>query len=693
MLWRERYRVAAAGVLAGTALLAVFDSVARAQTDPPGLSVLYLALALALSALYAGFTDWNRIRPIWRLLPALGSMLAVLAAIFWADSAATAHASIGLAAVTVLTLTYVGFVLPPGSALFFSPVVVLILLSAHLREEFWVSLALPLVAVPVSALLGELVSALTDRSLRTASRFSSRQTQLSRLEDVLRRFTRPSSLEEAAHEVAEAAVDIFQVERATVVLRDNEGDLIQTNLGPSRNEIPAPETAQLVAETIGGDEPRLVPTGGPNEHVLVLPLPAADVPAGAVVVHPLTPDDPEFVLDLARLFGTQVGIAIEHLFVIERLERATTRDELTGIGNRKHADALLDSLEEGDALILLDLDGFKEVNDTLGHAAGDQVLQDLSAHLRHCLRDSDTSARLGGDEFLVVAHRAFADPLAVADRILIGWSTKPGSTTISAGVALHEPDMEAAETMERADQALYQAKAAGKNRAHRWYEGMSSQAVDPAFEATPFDEPATDEAIVGEAIADPDPTDRDEAVDGTAPDEEISPDHELGADEDETGLNPTIALADDAALARGEATDTDGADTADGTLDNQADAVTAAGDPTTVDPDAGPEPEPHPEPDERVQAPAPPAPPVPPTSPGNGLNTEGDDEPSAVPERRQTMIGADDHDDDRAPQGEPIMPPEPPRPPSNDDYDLVANEWVGAGMDELQPSVTESDHR
>jgi len=487
VLWRERYRVAACGMLLGTALLAVLDFFARTETDPPGESVLYLALALVLSALYAGFTNWNKLAPVWRILPAVAAVLGILGAIFWANSAATAHASIGFAAAAVLVLTYVGFTLPPGSALFFSPVVVLVLLSAHLREEFRVSLALPLVAVPVAALLGELVSALTDRSLRTADRSSSRKERLTRLEDVLRRFTRPSSLEEAAHEVAEAAIEIFEVERSTVVLRDNHQQLISVTLGPSSDEVPDPETATLVAETIGGDEPRLVPTRN-SLNLLVLPLPAADVPAGAVVVHPIAPDDPEFSLDLARLFGTQVGIAIEHLFKISELEHATTRDELTGIGNRKHANSLLESLGDGDAVILLDLDGFKEVNDTQGHAAGDQVLQELSAHLRRCLRDSDTSARLGGDEFLVVARRAFADPLAVADRILIGWSRNGRGTTLSAGVALHEPEVATTETLERADQALYQAKTAGKNRAHMWYPGLAAFSTngqaDPAKPTT-----------------------------------------------------------------------------------------------------------------------------------------------------------------------------------------------------------------
>jgi len=457
--------MASAALLFSAALLAILDFVAR-HADDRGPSILYLALALLFAGIYSLFTDWSRLKPIFRLIPALLVLAAMLASIYWADTADTSHAVIGFAAGAVLVLSYVGFVLPPGSALLFSPFVVGVVLAANRVEEFHVGLAVPLIGVPVAAAIGELISALVDRSVRTARWFSSRSERLARLDDVLRRFRRPSSLQQAATEVAIAAQEIFEAQRATVVLRDVVGGLIPVTIGPSSDEEPNPETAELVADAIGGDEPRLVPSG--RDTMLVLPLPAADVPAGAVVVHPVPDEDPAFTIDLARLFGTQVGIAIEHLFVINQLQRASTRDELTGIGNRKHADALINSLEEGDALILLDLDGFKEVNDTMGHTAGDQVLQDLSNHLRACLRDSDTSARLGGDEFLVVARKAFSDPVAVAQRILRGWADQGRSTTLSAGVALHDTTVDVAETFDRADQALYSAKAAGKNRAQMW---------------------------------------------------------------------------------------------------------------------------------------------------------------------------------------------------------------------------------
>jgi diguanylate cyclase (GGDEF)-like protein len=85
-------------------------------------------------------------------------------------------------------------------------------------------------------------------------------------------------------------------------------------------------------------------------------------------------------------------------------------DELTGLPNRRlFADRLTNAIDRSDrmrtrlALLILDLNGFKAINDTMGHQAGDQVLREVSAHLRRSVRASDTLARLGGDEFIVVA--------------------------------------------------------------------------------------------------------------------------------------------------------------------------------------------------------------------------------------------------------------------------------------------------
>ena len=465
--------MAAAVLLGGSALLALLDLAARSgATDASAIETL-IAIALALSAVAAAFIPWESFTNPWvRLIPAAVATAALVGGITMGGVASTRYAPVGLTLVASLILGFIGFVSAPGLSLTLSPIMLLTLLLAYWRESDRLSLALPLVAAPASALAAEFVSALVDRVTRSGTQGDTRLQRLGQLEDVLRRFRQPGSLEQAAHQVAAAATEIFDVERTTVVLRDRDDRLIPVTDGPPSPHDPSGEMARLVAEAIRGEQPKFVPARD-GATMLVLPLPAKNAPAGAVLAYPISTDDPGYTLDLARLFGVQIGIAIEHLYLIHELTQATRVDELTGIGNRRHADALLASLAPGDALIVIDLDGFKVINDTYGHPAGDQLLQTLSAHLRACLRDSDTSARLGGDEFLIVARRAHADPLAVARRILDGWDYQrhrsSGPTpTLSAGVALHELGRTSAETFDRADQALYEAKRRGKNQAQLW---------------------------------------------------------------------------------------------------------------------------------------------------------------------------------------------------------------------------------
>ncbi len=464
--WRTRIRTASAILLFGTALLCLVDALDRqSKGQHVGLAIT-LSLCLVVTGGLSLVMPWRSIGPLWRAIPFLTVVAATMAAISDGAIFSSPNVAVGLSVVGAMALTYLGVVSRPGVALLGGLVVLGVMLVASIQEPDAVGLAVPLFAIPVSALVAELISALAARTKTISDRDVQRIARLTKLEDVLRGFRRPGSLIQAADQVAIAARDIFEVQRVTVVLRDAAGGLIPVTIGPPSPRAPDKSTADLVSETIGGKEPLLVPTGY-NGTMLVLPLPAAEAPAGAVLVYPVPDDDPSFTLDLARLFGVQVGIAIEHLFEIDKLSKASTRDELTGLGNRRHADALLQALQVGDAVIVLDLDGFKRVNDTFGHPAGDEVLRELSAHLQDALRDSDTSARLGGDEFLIVARRAHADPLAVAERVINGWSSaNHAQTTLSAGVALHQPGVKPDDTFQRADQALLKAKAAGKNQAN-----------------------------------------------------------------------------------------------------------------------------------------------------------------------------------------------------------------------------------
>ncbi|OJF16055.1 putative bifunctional diguanylate cyclase/phosphodiesterase [Couchioplanes caeruleus] len=165
-----------------------------------------------------------------------------------------------------------------------------------------------------------------------------------------------------------------------------------------------------------------------------------------------------------------------------QLARQASCDPLTELGNRKlfldHAtDALADADDTMTAVILFDLDGFKEVNDTYGHATGDELLRTAASRLLANVRTNDTVSRLGGDEFVVLLPRLIDDQIAdtVANRILMDLAQPlligdhVLSIPASAGIAITRGSGRAVdEVMREADLALYQAKEEGKNVARRF---------------------------------------------------------------------------------------------------------------------------------------------------------------------------------------------------------------------------------
>ena len=165
------------------------------------------------------------------------------------------------------------------------------------------------------------------------------------------------------------------------------------------------------------------------------------------------------------------------------LEGIASHDPLTGLPNRlliadRLAQAIGRSRRSGlrVAVCYLDLDGFKEINDTLGHAAGDRVLVEVARRLRLCVRSGDTVARLGGDEFVVLLTDLVDDNECVAalDRLLASFGQafdldgqSRGGISASIGITVFPTDQGDPDTLIRhADHAMYTAKQAGKNRYH-----------------------------------------------------------------------------------------------------------------------------------------------------------------------------------------------------------------------------------
>lgn len=152
-------------------------------------------------------------------------------------------------------------------------------------------------------------------------------------------------------------------------------------------------------------------------------------------------------------------------------------DPLTGLANRRQFDETLrDHLAERRpaALLMVDLDHFKAVNDGHGHPAGDLVLRHLAEILQECAAESSVVARLGGEEFsLMLRCGGLREAVALAERIrerlaqscvLIRQTGRRISVTASLGVAIAGPDDTPAQLIERADAALYEAKRGGRNR-------------------------------------------------------------------------------------------------------------------------------------------------------------------------------------------------------------------------------------
>jgi diguanylate cyclase (GGDEF)-like protein/PAS domain S-box-containing protein len=162
----------------------------------------------------------------------------------------------------------------------------------------------------------------------------------------------------------------------------------------------------------------------------------------------------------------------------ERIRLMALHDPLTGLPNRLNFnDQVEQAIERGEshgqrfALLFIDLDGFKGVNDSLGHDAGDELLEMVAVQLRAAVRETDVVARLGGDEFVVLLHDiespAIVTEIAtdIVGRLTMPFALKAGVATIGAsiGIALHPEHGGDRESLLRAaDEAMYAAKAAGR---------------------------------------------------------------------------------------------------------------------------------------------------------------------------------------------------------------------------------------
>jgi diguanylate cyclase (GGDEF)-like protein len=184
---------------------------------------------------------------------------------------------------------------------------------------------------------------------------------------------------------------------------------------------------------------------------------------------------------LAQALGEQLALALANFRLRDTLREQSSRDALTGLFNRRHMEESLyrelrRATREGGTVgvIMADLDHFKEVNDTIGHAAGDAILRTIGTFLRTAVRGEDIACRFGGEEFVIILPKASledtkrrAEKIRQDAKLLVypGIDRRSGPVTLSLGVAafpIHGTEGE--DVLHAADEAVYKAKAKGRDR-------------------------------------------------------------------------------------------------------------------------------------------------------------------------------------------------------------------------------------
>jgi len=293
-------------------------------------------------------------------------------------------------------------------------------------------------------------------------------------------------LDEVLSRALEAAGALEGADAALVMLPDAQGGkpLVAT-LGLSveeaeRHAITGPPDGRLARSitmsytyrTLEDDEAGIIHSG------LAVPLPGEPQTVGYLTVFTRAKRHKFSDADVRQLetLALRAGPAIENARRFREAKQLADLDALTGLHNRRYFHETLGRecarahrYERKLSLIVFDLDDFKEVNDRIGHLAGDAALAEAAERVRDVVRTADISCRVGGDEFAVILpESSLEDADQLYRRILNAVSARPlgqaGKLYLSAGVAELRPEDDPVSFFQRADEALYRAKEAGKGR-------------------------------------------------------------------------------------------------------------------------------------------------------------------------------------------------------------------------------------
>ncbi|WP_159499315.1 GGDEF domain-containing protein [Microbacterium sp. 18062] len=329
--------------------------------------------------------------------------------------------------------------------------------------------------------------------LRARRKAESSEARVRILQDVSGAFGVSANVQEVADSFVKAAREAFVAPEASVLLFDDAGDLqlvAGTNplwgvVDPIESLRHTMEEVVLSVDDVQTSLPQLAQglRAARYEALSITPLIGEGERLGVLVCFfGRARDFDDDFLDLQRALGRQASQTLVRVRLQRKLEHLALHDPLTDIPNRQFveqclSDAIRDAGDAGHplAIVFLDVDEFKSVNDTYGHAAGDAVLRTLAQRLRGAVRVDDIVGRIGGDEFVAICANADAEGAwTIAERIR-KHSGEPVTThalsvevSVSVGLAIYDPAVDDPPTpdqlLRRADGAMYVSKEAGKDR-------------------------------------------------------------------------------------------------------------------------------------------------------------------------------------------------------------------------------------
>jgi diguanylate cyclase (GGDEF)-like protein len=351
-------------------------------------------------------------------------------------------------------------------------------------------------AHPAALIMIAVIAALLHLVYSAYVRVQARYASLQVLYDFTELLNGPGGANDIVEAMLSYARRLLRADFAELIVFPEHGAALRSRLQGSRplEHPPVGDDKAMVSALISTERTILQPQGATTaatpyldtlgvDDAVVARLPLGDT-IGVLAVGGRLADVSTFDADDARLFETlasHAGMALERRQLIEKLrteadrrEHQALHDDLTGLPNRtqflERASALLASRRRADqkvAVLLMDLDHFKEVNDTLGHQTGDELLIEVARRLRELTRTDDIAARLGGDEFALLLTDVLdqEQALAAAHRLIEGLGTPVRLHGVdleiqcSIGVAV-SPDhgTDVTQLLQRADVAMYDAK-------------------------------------------------------------------------------------------------------------------------------------------------------------------------------------------------------------------------------------------